>query len=212
VEHVTPDIDPRGVNPADLIVALTHGPVHSLDAPAIYLGTRSGALPFVGFRDLDATKTALRSLANRDPLLRGVALDGVTMTNATAIDAPSGARALVDLDGGSVVLAGGAGASAWVFLGIDPAKSDLVLRVAFPVLMANAVASLSGASDVLVADGVPRAEIALTPAPPRPPELALTSEPLPSWRLPVSPAALLALMGTLLLAAEAWMFRKGWAT
>jgi hypothetical protein len=212
VEHVTPDVDPRGVTPADLVVALTHGPVHSLDAPAIYLGTRSGALPFAGFRDLDATKTALRSLANRDPLLRGVALDGVTMTSATAIDAPSGARALVDLDGGSVILAGGAGASAWVFFGIDPAKSDLVLRVAFPVLMANAVASLSGASDVLVADGVPRAEIALTPAPPRPPELALAPEPEPSWRLPVSPAALLALVGTLLLAGEAWMFRRGWAT
>ena len=212
VEHVAPDLDPRTVHSDDLVVALGHGPVRRLDAPAIYLGTRSGALPFPRPRDLDATETPLRSVAARDPLLRGVALDGVTIAGASALDVPAAARALVDLDGGSVAVAGGAGPSAWLFFGIDAAKSDLVLRVAFPVLMANAVASLSQASDVRVADGVPRAEIALAVAPPPPPPLALGREPDPPRHLPVSPAALLALVAMLLLGAEAWMFRRGWAT
>ena len=35
---------------------------------------------------------------------------------------------------------GGAGRQRWVYLGIDPSGSDLVLRVAFPVLVANALA------------------------------------------------------------------------
>ena len=48
------------------------------------------------------------------------------------------------IDGGTVMIAGGAGRSAWVYHGAEPAKSDLVLRVAFPVVVANALHFVTG--------------------------------------------------------------------
>jgi hypothetical protein len=93
---------------------------------------------------------------------------------------------------------------------VDPAKSDLVLRVAFPVLIANAVHALGGAVDVAVADTVARSEIALGEGPPEP--AAGPVEPDARWRIGVSPVAILAILGALLLSFEAWAWRKGWAS
>jgi hypothetical protein len=209
IVHASPDLAGIDVRPDDIVVALADGPTRRLDVPALYLGTRTGAVPFSAPHDLLAAATHLRSVEARDPLLRGVALDGITIEHAIAASAP-GARALVELDGGTVLLAGGAGRGAWVYLGVDPAKSDLVLRVAFPVLIANAVHALGGGSDVLVADTVARSEVSLRAATLAP--LATVEEPEPAVRLPWSPAALLAVLGALLLAAEAAAWRKGWAS
>src|SRR5206468_1809752 len=126
VRRFGPGIEPKDLEPGDVIVALGTGPEHKLDAPAIYLGTRSGALPYHGVKALDAKSAHLRSMESHDPLLRGVVLDGLTVEHATAVEPGPGARALVDLDGGTVLLAGGAGKSAWVYFGIDAARSDLV--------------------------------------------------------------------------------------
>jgi hypothetical protein len=190
-------------------VALTEGPERAVDLPALYLGTRRGKLPLSGLRELDQEGTRLRSLDGRDPLLRGVALDGVTIQHATIAVPPPGARALVDLDGGSVVLAGGAGRRAFVYVGVDPARSDLVLRVAFPVLVANALHALAGAEEVVVADTVARSEITLREAAPE--LLAAAEEPEVRFRAPLRPALILALVGAALLALEAWGWRKGWS-
>lgn len=210
VVRVPPSLEGVSVAPSDLIVALDDGPTRPIDAPALYLGTRRGALPVKGFREIGAAAAKLRSVEGRDAILRGVALDGVTIDRALAIDVPPSARALVDLDGGTVVAAGGAGQRAWVYLGIDPSRSDLALRVAFPVMVANAVHVALGAGDVQTAPTVSRAEIALRPAPLL---LSPPAEPaLSGIRLPASPALLLALFGAILLALEAFMFRKGWAS
>jgi hypothetical protein len=211
IVHASPDLAGVEIRPDDLVVALSAGPERRVDVPALYLGTQGGALPLGGFRDLADGATHLRSVEARDPILRGVALDGITVEHAVAAEAKNGARALVDLDGGSVILAGGAGRGAWVWVGIDPAKSDLVLRVAFPVLVANAIHHLAGAADVLVADTVARTEVTLQEAKATEPQ-AVVEEPDPPLRLPVSPAMLLALFGAVLLAAEAWAWRKGWAS
>jgi len=171
--------------------------------------TQSFDSPFQGFHEITADAAKLRSVEGRDALLRGVVLDGVTVEHATAIDVPQAARALVELDGGTVVVAGGAGQRAWAYLGIDPARSDLVLRVAFPVLVANALSAIGGASNVISAEPCARGEIAMRRA-----SLMvqpLEEEPAPVWHLPASPAALLAALAALLLAFEAWTFRKGWA-
>ena len=210
VVRVTPELGGTSPAPGDVLVALAEGPARAVSMPALYLGTARGALPFKSLRTLDASETRLRSIEGRDALLRGVALDGVTIERATTVDVPPAARALVDLDGGTVVLAGGAGTSAFVYLGIDPAKSDLVLRVAFPVLVANALNVLGGASQVVSAEAVARSEITLRKAPimdrPNATEVAEVA-----WKLPASPALLLGFVAALLLALEAWMFRKGWA-
>ncbi len=203
LEGVTPQ-------PGDVLVALGEGPRQAVSVPALYLGTSNGALPFGGQLPLEHEGTRLRSLDARDPLLRGVALDGVTVEHATAAALPPGARALVDLDGGTVMLAGGAGERAFVYLGIDPARSDLVLRVAFPVLVANALHALAGAADVVVADTVARSDIALAEAAPE--LLAPDEEPEARFHPPLRPALLLALVGAALLALEALGWRKGWSS
>ncbi|MEO7331368.1 MAG: VWA domain-containing protein [Minicystis sp.] len=210
VVRVTPELGGVSPAPGDVLVALAEGPTRTASTPALYLGTKSGALPFKSLRTLDASETRLRSIEARDALLRGVALDGVTIERATTVDVPIAARALVDLDGGTVVLAGGAGTSAFVYLGIDPAKSDLVLRVAFPVLVANALNVLGGASQVVSAETLSRAEITLRKAPimDRP---NATEVPDVAWKLPASPALLLGFVAAALLALEAWMLQKGWA-
>jgi hypothetical protein len=209
IVRVPPSLEGVTPTPRDLVVALADGPARALDVPALYLGTKTGALPFSGLHDLEGDATHLRSLDTRDPLLRGVALDGITIERASAVTPPPGARALVDLDGGTVLLAGGAGAGAFVYLGVDPAKSDLVLRVAFPVLMANALHALGGAADIVAADTVARSEITLRRAEVE--ALGTTEEPDPRLRAALRPALLLAFIGAMLLALEAWAWRKGWS-
>ena len=97
-----------------------------------------------------------------------MALDGITIEHASVASPPAGgARALVDLDGGSVVLAGGAGRGAFVYVGVEirPGATSSSASL-FPVLVANAVHALAGASDVATADVVARSEIALRAAAP----------------------------------------------
>jgi hypothetical protein len=201
---------PLIAEPGDIVVALGVGPARAVTVPALYLGTASGQLPVRGLGDLDGDRTRLRSMAAGDALLRGVALDGLTIGHAKKADAPSGARSLVELDGGAVLLAGGAGENAWIWAGIEPAASDMVLRVAFPVLIANALHSLGGASNVAVADTVARSEVALRQAKIEPGTVEI--EPAAAWRPGVSAAAMLAAIAAVLLGVEAWTFRKGWAS
>jgi hypothetical protein len=195
--------------PGDIVVAIGVGPEHAASVPALYLGAGAGALPVRGLGDLDGERTHLRSMAAGDALLRGVALDGLTIGHAKKADVPAGARSLVELDGGAVVVAGGAGQSAWIWAGIEPVASDLVLRVAFPVLIANALHALGGASNVAVADTVARSEVALRSA--KSEHETAEIEPDAPWRVGVSPAAVLAALAALLLGIEAWTYRKGWA-
>lgn len=153
----------------------------------------------------------LRSLATEESLLRGVVLDGVTTLRGRVAEPPTGSRTLIDLDGGPTLVAGGKGKDAWVWLGIDPEASDLVLRVAFPVLVGNVLAELGGATQVVIARTVPRAEVGLVASTPRAP---LPTPGEPRWRIPARPAMLLALAGALLLAFEAWfsLRRRGGAS
>src|SRR6185503_16780435 len=114
IVHASLDLQGREILPGDVLVALEEGPTRHIDAAALYIGTRTGVIPVTGVRELGGTDTHLRSLESGD------SLDGVTTMRAMAANVPTSGRALVDLDGGSVVLAGGAGAGAWVYVGIDP--------------------------------------------------------------------------------------------
>lgn len=210
IVRATPDFSEPQIEAGDIVVALGEGPQKKLHAPALYIATRAGSLPYPGVKELSGGDTRLRSVESLSPLVRGVALEGVTIDRAFAIQAEGGARSLIDLDGGSVLVMGGAGKGSWVYLGVDPAKSDLALRVAFPVLVANAVSSLSGATEVASAETLPRAEVAMR----APSVLASAFEdeadvPL-RFALPIP--LLLGAIAVLLLAAEAWGFRKGYAT
>lgn len=197
---------PRGV---DVAVVLANGPGRPRDVPAFVVGAApvdGGPSP----RRAEKTELHLRSLATEDPLLRGVSLDDLTTLRADVLTPPRGARTLVELDGGPVLVAGGSGASSWMWLGIDPEASDLVLRVAFPVLIGNALAHLAGSAQIVSAKVAPRSEVMLEASPV---EASLARVGDPSWRLPASPAAALAALAALLLGFEAWLsFRKRYAT
>lgn len=199
------------VRPEDLVVVLERASAARVDAPTLFVSTRAGSLPVTAVRELGASRgqTHLRSIENDHPLTRGVELDGVTIETAAAVDVPEGARSLVELDGGTVVASGGAGRGRWVFLGVDPDGSDLVLRVAFPVLVANAIAVLGGAADVTAAPTVPLEEVTLRPAAtPLDAREAAASGPA----LPASPATLLAALAAVLMLAELVAWRRGWAS
>jgi hypothetical protein len=214
IERVTPADAHLRVGSRDVVVALTAPPDTRPTAPVLYLGTRARAggsgLPVRGQRELtvdaEGDPTRLRSVASHHALMRGVDLEGVAIQRALAADVPEGARALVELDGGAVVLAGGDGTDGWVYVGIDPLRSDLVLRVAFPVLVANALALLGGATQVSVAETVPRSEVTLLPGA----GLGAVEAPEEALRLPRAPSVWLALAGALLLGAELFTWRKGW--
>ncbi len=120
----------------------------------------------------------------------------MTIEHATAITVPQGARALVDLDGGSVLVTGGAGRGRWIYLGIEIRRGATSRSaIAFPVLIANALHALGGASDVISAETIARSEIALRDAP----ENDVADESPPRWRVGFAPSVLLALLGALLL-------------
>ena len=209
------EVKPENAPPAraEIAVVLRDGTGRPAGIPAFFVG----AVP----KDLGLSvrpvhrvtgETRLRSIAFEDAMLRGVALDELTTVRAlVATNVVEGARTLVDLDGGPALVAGGSGASSWVWLGIEPEASDLVLRVAFPVLVSNVLTHLGGATQIVTAKTVPRSEVMMT----APAEVVspLPAAREPRWRVPAGPPTIIAMVGAALLALEAWLtFRKRWAT
>jgi hypothetical protein len=208
VVYVGVDQAARSAAGDDIVVLLDSAPDRPIDAPALYVATRSGRLPFALPRELSAARneTSVRSIEDGHPLVGGVTLDGMTVERAWAVEADAGARTHVALDGGAVVLSGGAGRTGWVYLGIDPMGSDLVLRVAFPVLVGNALAILGGAAEVARAETIPRSEVGLGSSNP---SGAAEAASIPLG-LPFSHGTALALLAVLLLAVELVLWRRGW--
>ena len=188
-------------NHVDVAVAFADGQAIPKDVPTLYVSWAADNLD-IHPTEMDRDKTHLRSIAAEDPLMRGVALDELTTNHAFTATPPKGTRSLVDFDGGSVLIAGGSGKDAWVWMGIDPNQSDLVLRVAFPVLVGNLMTQLGGASQIITAKTTPRVETTLQETSAKDALVAASS---PRWRIPLSPSALIAIVGALLLAFEGWL-------
>ncbi|HEU4404195.1 MAG TPA: VWA domain-containing protein [Polyangiaceae bacterium] len=197
------------IRPNDLVVTVGNlAPYRRFSAPTLFVGASAGQVPVPGLASIDreSGRTRLRSVESGDPLLEGVSLDEVTVEQAYATKTvPEGAKALVEFEGGAAVLRGGVGPDAWVYLGLVPTKSDVVLRVAFPVLVANAVSLLSGVRSHAVAETLPRSEVLLQSAP----LAAVQPEPPPGWVPGFRPSTLLAMVAVALLGAEGLAHRKG---
>jgi hypothetical protein len=182
----------------DVAVVLAEGD-RPRGKPALYIG----AAPDLGFatREVFKGESRLRSLATEEPLMKGVVLDEVTILHSrVAVSPPSTVRSMIELDGGPALVRGGVGGDAFLWLGIDPEGSDLVLRVAFPVLIANALSELTGAASVVAAETTPPSEVRL-PSSPKGESASVV------WKLVPSPAVLLAMIAAVLLAFEAWFSR-----
>ncbi|MBX3272649.1 MAG: VWA domain-containing protein [Sandaracinaceae bacterium] len=207
ITRYAPADAPRALDEGAIAVVVGAAPAHRIGGPTLFLDARTGAIPVAIGAPLGAGATALRSIDRAHTLARGVELDGATIARATPVELGPRDEAIVELDGGTVLAAGGAGGDRWVFLGVDPTGSDLVLRVAFPVLVANAVAALSGAADERVAETLPRDESALAAS------AALASapplrEPFP-W--PVGLPFALAGLAAVVLSLEGLAYLRGYA-
>jgi hypothetical protein len=190
---------------AEVAVILAEGSGRPKDVPSFLVGVEPRELG-LSTRVVEKTATRLRSVSSEEPVLRGVAFDELDAVRARVVPAPPPfARTLVALDGGAALLAGGAGKHAWIWMGLDPDGSDLVLRVAFPVLVGNVLADLAGTAQVASAKTAPRSEVQLVGDPVRTP---LAAAPEPAWRASIAPAAFLAAIGALLLALEVWLGSK----
>lgn len=193
----------------EIAVVLHDGRARTVDVPSFFIGAPAVSTGLAA-RAAPRAQMHVRSVASEDPILRGVALDEVTMLAAQVAAPLPAVRTLVDIDAGPVLVVGGAGSSSWVWLGIDPEASDLVLRVGFPVLVSNVLAHLGGGAQIVSAKTVPRTEVMFEATEPG---AALPPAAEPRWKIPAGPSLLLAVFGAMLLALEAWLsFRKRWAT
>lgn len=77
------------------------------------------------------------------PLMRFVTLEGAVIARSHEVTDDGGLVAIADSTAGPLVLAGERGAARVVQLTFDPLKSDLPLRVAWPVLVLNTVGWLT---------------------------------------------------------------------
>lgn len=205
----SPEDAPNELSEGELAVVLDAAPEHAIDGPTLYVATASGALPLrISARlSADGGGTRLRSIDADHSLTRGVDLDGATIDQALAVELPDSAEGALELDGGTVVALGGEGRARWAYVGIDPGGSDLVLRVAFPVLMANALATLGGAAEVRVASSIPRDEVILRPST----ALSATPELASPFPWPTSPPLFLSILGAAALLFEGLAFARGWS-
>lgn len=135
---------PDGV---DLVIAGGENlPEKKYDVPILFLnparggdwGERKGAL-----QDVPVTDVEKNSL-----LLRHAGLSSVAIEEATEWVPPAGAEVLAASLGHPLIFGQWDRQPKWMVFAFDPTKSDLPLRTAFPVLMANLLQSLRGDADL----------------------------------------------------------------
>ncbi len=97
-------------------------------------------LPIVG----EARSVEVSDWDARHPLLRSVDLSAVRLVRASTLDPPSWARVVAETAGGPLILEGQEDGRSIVVLGFDPVNSGVDRMLAFPLLVSNAVAFLSG--------------------------------------------------------------------
>lgn len=86
---------------------------------------------------------ALRPATGNEPLLRNVAVSEVSVLTSAQIPKPVWASTVIDSDGGPILLSGEQNGRRIAVLGFALQNSDLPLKVAFPVLIANLVGFLA---------------------------------------------------------------------
>jgi hypothetical protein len=138
--------DPAGLGNHDLMVlegvAPVPGVLDELRMPLLIVAPPDGGpLPTDGVM----VEPEIERLRSGDPLLAGVDLSGVTFGESPVIAAAAGQQEVVGAAEGPLVLRTTVVGEPAVVLAFDPSVSNLPRRVAFPILIANAVAELAPA-------------------------------------------------------------------
>ena len=128
--------------PTDLVVFEGATPSETFPAaPALVVNPLAGALRANG-AIADPKPIRIRT---QDPLLRGVDLAGVVFGQIPALELVAGDTEVVGAEGGPLIYRGRTPGSeeAMVVMTFDLTQSNLPRRVAFPILIANAVGELA---------------------------------------------------------------------
>ncbi len=145
VERVAPaSFDASKAAGYDAAVFAGWTPPVSPHVPALYLGCEAPGCPFSARGTMDApfvTETQKDS-----PILRWVALKDLNVSRSIVFSIGSGDTTLASSLGRPLLVSGTRDGVRAVALGFSPSMSDLPLRVAFPVLLVNAVRWLTGHS------------------------------------------------------------------
>jgi hypothetical protein len=110
--------------------------------PAFYLGCEGAGCPFATHGSVDSP--LVTETEREHPLLRWVALKDMNVSRSLVFAPARGDVALASALGKPIFVAGERDGRRMIALGFQPSTSDLPLRVAFPVLLVNAVEWLSG--------------------------------------------------------------------
>lgn len=160
---------------------------------------------FFGERVGEMSEPWITEVNQNHDLTRAVSLDRVTVGRAVEFQPIEGATSFVGSAGRPLIFGRWEADSHWLVVAMDPAKSDLVMRAAFPILISNVVQTLRRDSqEFVMAKG---ASPALTNLKSNLPE---TTEPpaiqtLSARILPVRP-----LWWWLLVVALLWVFVEWW--
>ncbi|MCC6314710.1 MAG: BatA domain-containing protein [Thermomicrobiales bacterium] len=146
IEPTSALTDPAALAPYDLIVvegaASTPDTLAALKTPLLIVAPLAGGpLPVTGMM----SDSGIERLRAGDPLLRGVDLSGVSFGEAPIVDPGSGGREVVGAGEGPLILRDEIGGEPAIVFAFDLTASNLPHRIAFPVLVANAVAELAPA-------------------------------------------------------------------
>jgi len=106
---------------------------------ALYLNPPDGGVPLkLGAR---LTDFGFDTWDKKTPILRFLALGDVQVADGRALTPNAGDRVLGASDQGPILVSGARSGHPFVALGFDPRNSDLVLRVAWPLFVLNAINS-----------------------------------------------------------------------
>ncbi len=150
IEKVTPaGYDPERASRFDVVIFDAFTPVVAPDAHALYLDPQSEG-PFAIAAELK--RPLITDLESAHPVLRWVSLGDVNMSRSSVFKLAPGDRVLASMLKQPLMVAreqsGRSGSTRRsVAVGFDLRQSDLPLRVAFPVLLMNAVDWFAGDVD-----------------------------------------------------------------
>jgi len=106
-------------------------------AAALYLNPPEGGVPLkLGAR---LTDFGFDTWDKKSPILRFLALADVQVADGRALTPSAGDRVLGASDQGPILVSGARSGHPFLALGFDPRSSDLVLRVAWPLFVLNAI-------------------------------------------------------------------------
>lgn len=163
VQKVTSPLTAKNAQPYDVVVYDNVQPPSSPTGNAVFIGELPNWFPVVPLDPVG--NSVVVDWHHVHPILRYVDLASVRLSKATPVLPKRGTETLVEINEGAVMVSLQKPDRRWLLITFDVSSSDLPLRVAFPVMMLNALRWLtapleSGERGLVTAGG-----LALIPVP-----------------------------------------------